>query len=718
MRKNHLLKFWLITVCFTVFLFPSNTPAFSVKSVQNQSVADSIYVTFPRCYEWFVINQLHDITWEAPSDIAAVKLEYTVDNGTTWEEITSHTPNDGLYSWLVPDQTSARFLVRISNAEDSTKYGISKSPSIIAPDALVNFTEYDRNPVFEPDSAGSWDENLRERGWFMYENGEYFLWYSGWQGEYDKLDSNLVSPGLALSSDGVTWTRVADSALFVEGWVEDVCVVKKDTVYYMYTEDEFDGSDIGAHIDLYMSVNKIDWTHAGTVLSPQGAGWECDDVGTPTVWIEDDIWYMLYEGIGGGTKGQIGLATSPDGINWTRYANNPVLANPLGEHRHIAIDSRIKVAGTTFIYGHYQLEDWRYVGGVFASDDLVNWIAYAGNPITANSPVLVDNGDQYLLYSWDENTGVYNLSYSTPLQLPDTTGSEIYDVIVQNVNATSVEIAWKTRETAPSIIDYGLTTAYGSSDNENTNTTSHFKLLTGLEPNSTYHFRLRSANSLEPEICSVDYTFTTARSTDPLVYIRRVNAAGPAYVKNDQYWHADQPFADGEWGFEESKDIYTTPDSVLGSSHGFIYRSERWGQQAYRFTVPVDGRYRVTLHFAEIWYNANRKRVFDVWLENILAVNDLDIYKTIGHDRALAMVFELQVEDGEMNIDLTNNIEDPKIAGIEVEKIPESQIAVDLHSIEVEDVTPKRINLSWETDILTTSQISYGLYPHLNKMSA
>ncbi|MCA9731315.1 PQQ-dependent sugar dehydrogenase, partial [candidate division KSB1 bacterium] len=718
MRKNELSRLWLVAIILAVMQLLTLPSAFSAESNQNITNSDSIYVTFPRCYEWFIINQVQNITWEAPSDVAAMRLQYTVDNGASWQEITAHTPNDGLYSWLVPDQVSASFLVRISNAEDSTKFGMSKSPSIIAPDALVHFTDYEHNPIFEQDSVGAWDENLRERGWFLFENGTYFQWFSGWQGEYDKFDSNRISPGLALSPDGVTWTRVADSALFVDGWVEDVCIVKNDTVYYMYAEDEYDGSTLGAHINLYTSVNKTDWALVGTVLTPEGSGWESADVGTPTVWIENDVWYMLYEGIGGGTKGQVGLATSADGVNWVRNSHNPVLANPFGDHRHIAIDSRIKVGETTFIYGHYQLENKEYVGGVFASDDLITWTPYSGNPITGNSPVIVDNGDQYLLYSWNEQAGTYNLSYSTLPPVPDTSGSEIYDVIVQNINATSVEIAWKTREAAPSIIDYGLTTAYGSSDHEETSTTSHFKLLTGLAPNSTYHFRLRSALTVEPHNCSPDYAFTTARSTDPVVYIRRVNAGGPSYVKNDEYWHTDQPFEGNAWGYEDSEGIYTTPDSVLGSNYGFIYRSERWGQQSYHFTVPANGRYRVTLHFAEIWYSANQKRVFDAWLENTLAIANLDIYKTIGHDRALAVIFELEIEDGEVTIALTSHIEDPKIAGIEVEKIPSTQIAVDISAREVENVSPQRVNLTWDTDILTTSQISFGVYPQLNTMTA
>jgi hypothetical protein len=86
---------------------------------------------------------------------------------------------------------------------------------------------------------------------------------------------------------------------------------------------------------------------------------------------------------------------------------------------------------------------------------------------------------------------------------------------ISNVHATditphSARIAWQTDEPATSQVQYGLTTSYGQTtplDSELV--TSHSVDVTGLQPLTTYHYRVISSVPEHDPKYSSDYTFTT-----------------------------------------------------------------------------------------------------------------------------------------------------------------------------------------------------------------
>ena len=387
----------------------------------NTGGLPTLTLTSPNGGEWWFVGDTRQIEWSGSSSIANVKLEFSRDAGVSWRTIAASTPNNGAYNWVVPDTVSNSCLVRIADAVNASITDVSDGKFFVTSSALVNFTPSPGNPVLSPGAPGSWDENIRERGWFMYENGTYHVWYGGWQGAYSLSTPRLVKLGYAYSTDGVHWTKYSGNPIYTQDWIEDVAVVKDGNTYYMYAEDEYTGDGDGALINLFTSTDKINWTKYGTVIYPGGADWEAHDVGTPTVWKESNTWYLLYEGLGNGIAGQVGLATSSDGRNWTRYANNPVLSNPLGANLDIAIDSIIRINGVYYAYGHYDVGGHNWVGGMFTSTNLITWTAYAGNPLPYNSPVLIDNGTKYFMYSLIFGTNglaPYNLATLTHTTTP------------------------------------------------------------------------------------------------------------------------------------------------------------------------------------------------------------------------------------------------------------------------------------------------------------
>jgi hypothetical protein len=92
----------------------------------------------------------------------------------------------------------------------------------------------------------------------------------------------------------------------------------------------------------------------------------------------------------------------------------------------------------------------------------------------------------------------------------DTTQSVISKVNVARYTGESAMITWETEEGAIGQVEYGTTDAYGkleASDGELT--TSHSVELTGLQPNTTYHFRVKAKDGEGNEAESGDHTFAT-----------------------------------------------------------------------------------------------------------------------------------------------------------------------------------------------------------------
>jgi hypothetical protein len=92
----------------------------------------------------------------------------------------------------------------------------------------------------------------------------------------------------------------------------------------------------------------------------------------------------------------------------------------------------------------------------------------------------------------------------------DFTGPVISAVNASNITLSSATITWATNETADTQVEYGLTTAYGSSTTLNASlVTSHSQGIRGLSPSILYHYRVRSKDTFANITVSVDHTFTT-----------------------------------------------------------------------------------------------------------------------------------------------------------------------------------------------------------------
>jgi hypothetical protein len=92
----------------------------------------------------------------------------------------------------------------------------------------------------------------------------------------------------------------------------------------------------------------------------------------------------------------------------------------------------------------------------------------------------------------------------------DTTAPIISTVKAISITTSAATITWTTNEAADTQIEYGLTTTYGKATPlDGTLTFSHSQVLSGLTPNTLYHYKVKSKDMAGNLAASGDFTFTT-----------------------------------------------------------------------------------------------------------------------------------------------------------------------------------------------------------------
>jgi beta-1,2-mannobiose phosphorylase / 1,2-beta-oligomannan phosphorylase len=298
-------------------------------------------------------------------------------------------------------------MILLSSCRSNPGAGSAPSVSDQFPKELVEFVPYDHNPVFSGTDTDTWDQHIRERGYILFEDNIYKMWYTGYRGG----DDDPKSLGYATSADGIKWTRYPENPVFSEKWTEDMFVIKENGTYFMYAEGK---SDI-AH--LLTSGDGINWHEQGNLVILGATG---DTIpppyGTPSVWIENGEWYLFYER----NDDAIWIARSTDHINWKNVQDEPVLSRGPGAYDSgaVAANQVIRFNGKYYMYYHGSSNaGWDKPGtislwtsNVAMSSDLIHWIKYPKNPIVEgdhSSPVIVNHDGRYRLYTMHDKTWLY-----------------------------------------------------------------------------------------------------------------------------------------------------------------------------------------------------------------------------------------------------------------------------------------------------------------------
>jgi predicted GH43/DUF377 family glycosyl hydrolase len=198
----------------------------------------------------------------------------------------------------------------------------------------INWTMHP-SAVLSPD-PGTWDNITIDVPEVIRENGQYKMWYTSWK--------DYSSPGYlgyATSPDGIHWTKFSGNPVFGPGtaaWEIGGpygCTVMPVQGGYKMWYGGYDAAYAVLRIGYATSADGITWkrdTVNNPVLNPGASGqWDDKSLFGPNVLRIGNAYYMWYVGATtSGTSEATGVATSPDGINWTRYAANPLLVPSSG----------------------------------------------------------------------------------------------------------------------------------------------------------------------------------------------------------------------------------------------------------------------------------------------------------------------------------------------------------------------------------------------------
>ena len=199
------------------------------------------------------------------------------------------------------------------------------SSTIPQPEVPV-WNKYAGNPILSPGAAGSWDAtSVGTPSVLKLDADNYMMWYTG-------SGTSGRQIGLAVSNDGITWTKHVDNPALTPGsaatWddreVAHPSVRYDGSVYTMhYTGYGPDGGAIG----FATSDDGVHWTRsaANPVLTASNPGTSWDDAGvfSPSVLVGPGGHEMWYAGAGR-YPAAIGFASSDDGISWNKLLS-PVL---------------------------------------------------------------------------------------------------------------------------------------------------------------------------------------------------------------------------------------------------------------------------------------------------------------------------------------------------------------------------------------------------------
>ncbi len=175
--------------------------------------------------------------------------------------------------------------------------------------------KYEGNPVFDRGPLGAWDNDLVRIDRVIHRDSLFEMWYSGgW-------DKGQI--GHAVSHDGVSWRKDRRNPVLRprrgtwESWVHRPYVIVSDSGYHMwYTSD----SITNFRICYAGSPDGVNWRryHENPVVDGGAPGtWDEEFAGLPSVLGLDGSgeYRMWYQG----KDYKIGYATATDETSWTKY---------------------------------------------------------------------------------------------------------------------------------------------------------------------------------------------------------------------------------------------------------------------------------------------------------------------------------------------------------------------------------------------------------------
>ncbi|MBN1675831.1 MAG: hypothetical protein JXR37_32605 [Kiritimatiellae bacterium] len=139
----------------------------------------------------------------------------------------------------------------------------------------------------------------------------------------------------------------------------------------------------------------------------------------------------------------------------------------------------------------------------------------------------------------------------------------------------------------------------------------------------------------------------------------------PGYDYTDdigRLWLQDQKYGEGTWGFTGTCEPRYNAGEVTGTEDDAVYGRYMLdtSRTGFTYSVPLqDGRYSVTLGFADMKNNGAGMRLLNAGLEGQDVLTDFDVVAAAGHDTAVSVTRHVRVEDGMLDIRIWTSAASP-----------------------------------------------------------
>lgn len=162
-------------------------------------------------------------------------------------------------------------------------------------------------------------------------------------------------------------------------------------------------------------------------------------------------------------------------------------------------------------------------------------------------------------------------------------------VSTKSITAASATVTWSTNVAATSLVNYGLTTSYGSQTTVNSNLVlGHSMGLTGLSASKTYHYQVVSADSAGAQASSQDFTFATSGNGTPT--ISEVGSSNVTTTGATISWTTNVPTTSQvKYGTTASYGQASSVNSTLATSHSVTLSGLSASTTYHYQAVSVDG---------------------------------------------------------------------------------------------------------------------------------
>jgi hypothetical protein len=148
-------------------------------------IPQTIEVTSPVVHDEWIVGRKYYVTWRHTGVFPNVKIEYSYDNGGSWNTIVESATNSRSYEWTVLNTPSDSCLVKVSNYHNPNVYDVSELFRI--PLQTIEIT----SPV---------------SGDRLVSNRKYYITWE-WTGTFSHVDIELST------DNGLNWSYIANNVM-------------------------------------------------------------------------------------------------------------------------------------------------------------------------------------------------------------------------------------------------------------------------------------------------------------------------------------------------------------------------------------------------------------------------------------------------------------------------------------------------------------------------